>query len=134
MRRKYDFRNKKSFIIILVLSIAIISVFSLFIYKYSKASKIEYLIEAGSVLQDVDKNYLSVDADATLKIRWNGSYYLIYNEEKINLGKKVIVYNTITGSMKLYGTFYEIGNDGKIIENRDETILANTLYRLIYKT
>ena len=81
MRRKYDFRNKKSFIIILVLSIAIISVFSLFIYKYSKASKIEYLIEAGSVLQDIDKNYLSVDADATLKIRWNGSYPLEEEQE-----------------------------------------------------
>ena len=78
---KDDFRNKKSFIIILVLFIAIVSVFSLFIYKYSKASKIEYLIEAGSVIQDIDKNYLSIDADATLKIRWNGNYYLVYNED-----------------------------------------------------
>ena len=101
MRRKYDIRNKKSFIIILILSIAIISVFSLFIYKYSKASKIEYVIESGSVLQDVNKNYISIDDDALLKIRWNDSYYLIYKEEKINLGKKVIVYNTITGGMKL---------------------------------
>ena len=133
MRRKYDIRNKKSFIIILILSIAIISVFSLFIYKYSKASKIEYVIESGTVLQDVDKNYISVDDDALLKIRWNDSYYLVYNDEKINLGKKVIAYNTITGSMKLYGTFYEIASDGKIVENKNETILANTTDCKFYK-
>lgn len=132
-RRKYDIRNKKNFIIILVLSIAIVCVFSLFIYKYSKASKIEYMIEAGSVLQDVNKNYISLDDDAILKVRWDDSYYLIYNEEKINLGKKVIAFNTITGQMKLYGTFYEIADDGKIIENKKETILDHTNEAKFYK-
>ena len=57
-RRKYDIKNKRSFIIIIILSIIIVGVFSLFIYKYTKTSRIEYLIESGSVLQDVDKNYL----------------------------------------------------------------------------
>ena len=132
-RRKYDIKNKRSFIIILVLSVFIVGIFSLFIYKYSSASKIEYLIESGSVLQDVDKNYLTIDDDAKLKIRWNGNYYLVYNDEKINLGKKVITYNTITGGMKLYGTFYEIQNDGKIIENKNETVLANTTQPKFYK-
>ena len=132
-RRKYDLKNKRSFIIILVLSIAVIGIFSLFIYKYSKASKIEYVIESGSVLQDIEKNYINVDDDAILKIRWDGSYYLIYNDEKINLGNKVITYNTITGGMKLYGTFYEIASDGKIIENKNETVLANTTDTKFYK-
>ena len=132
-RRKYDIKNKRSFIIILILAIAIVGIFSLFIYNYSKASKIEYVIESGSVLQDVEKNYVTVDDDATLKVRWNGNYYLEYNDEKINLGKKVIVYNTIQGSMKLYGTFYEISNDGKIIENKNETILENTTKPKFYK-
>lgn len=132
-RRKYDVKNKRSFIIILVLSIIIVCIFSLFIYKYSKASKIEYVIESGSVLQDVEKNYISIDDDAVLKIRWNDSYYLEYNDEKINLGKKVIAYNTITGGMKLYGTFYEIDNDGKVIENKNETILPNTTDCKFYK-
>ena len=132
-RRKYDIRNKKNFIIILVLSVAIVCVFSLFIYKYSKVSKIEYAIDAGSVLQDVNKNYISLDNDAILKVRWDDSYYLVYENNKINLDKKVIVFNTITGQMKLYGTFYEIASDGKIIENRNETILANTNETRFYK-
>ena len=132
-RRKYDVKNKRSFIIIIILSVVIVGIFSLFIYKYSKTSKIEYIIEAGSVLQDVEKNYLTVDDDASLKIRWNGNYYLVYNDEKINLGKKVIVYNTITGGMKLYGTFYEIVSDGKIVEYKNENILENTTESRFYK-
>ena len=132
-RRKYDVKNKRNFIIILVLSIAVIGIFSLFIYKYSKASKIEYVVESGSVLQDVLKNYITIDDDAILKVRWDGDYYLIYDDKKIDLGNKVIAYNTITGGMKLYGSFYEINNDGKIIENRNETVLENTTDSKFYK-
>ena len=77
-RRKYDIKNKRSFIIILILSIAVIGIFSLFIYNYTKIAKIEYKIESGSVLQDVDKNYMTIDDDAVLKIGWNDNYYLLY--------------------------------------------------------
>jgi len=132
-RRKYDIKNKRSFIIILILSIAVIGIFSLFIYKYSKASKIEYIIESGTVLQDVLKNYITIDDDAVLKVRWDGDYYLVYDDKKIDLSNKVIAYNTITGGMRLYGNFYEINGDGKIIENRNETILENTTDSRFYK-
>ena len=132
-RRKYDIKNKRSFIIIVILSIVIIGIFSLFIYKYSKTSSIEYTIDSGTILQDVLKNYITVDDDAKLKIRWNGNYYLEYNDEKISLGKKVIAYNTVTGGMKLYGTFYEILSDGKIIENKNETVLHNTTEAKFFK-
>ena len=132
-RRKYDVKNKRSFIIIVILAIAVIGIFSLFIYKYTKASKIQYVIESGSILQDVKKNYITVDDDAVLKIRWDDNYYLVYNDKKIDLGNKVIVFNTITGGMKLYGTFYEINSDGKIVENRNETVLANTTDDKFYK-
>ena len=133
MRRKYDIRNKRSFLIISILSIAVIVVFSLFIYKYLHTSKIEYIIEAGSVVQDVNKNYISIEEDAILKKRWNDSYYLIYQDNKINLGKNVVAYNTISGKMQLYGTFYEIEETGKIVLNKDETILANTTVPKFYK-
>lgn len=133
MKRKYDMRNKRSFIFIAVLMVAIIGIFSLFIYKYTSVSKISYKIDAGSVIQDVMKNYIVVDEDAVLKIRWNERYYLEYQGEKINLGKKVIVYNTITGSLRLYGSFYEINSEGKVIENTKETILPNTTDCKFYK-
>ena len=47
MRRKYDMRNKKSFLIIIILAILVVGVFSLFIYRYNKASKIEYILQEG---------------------------------------------------------------------------------------
>ena len=132
-RRKYDGKNKRSFIIILILSVLVVVIFSLFIYNYTKIAKIEYKIESGSVLQDVDKNYMTIDDDAVLKIRWNGNYYLNYNKEKIALGKKLISYNTITGGMKLYGNFYEIASDGKVIEHKNETVLENLTETKFYK-
>lgn len=133
MRRKWDIRNKKSFVVILIVVIVVLAVFSLFIYEYRQADKIEYKIENGEILQDINNNYLEVNEDAVLKKRWNDNYYLIYQDKKINFGKRVIVYNTISGEMRLYGTFYEIREDGKIIDNKKETILENTTDTKFYK-
>ena len=133
MRRKYDLRNKRNFVIILILSIAVIAIFSLFIYKYKKASVIAYPIDTDSVVQDDSKDYIDVSSDATLRIRWNDNYYLEYQNKKINLSKRVIVYNKITGEMKLYGNFYEIDKNGKIIQNKGETVLKNTTNTKFFK-
>ena len=133
MRRKYDIRNKKSFVIILLVVIIVIAIFSLFIYEYKQADKIEYKIDNGSVIQDTNGNYLEINEDAILKKRWNDNYYLVYQDKKINFGKKLVIYNTITGKMKLYGTFYEIKEDGKIVDNKNETVLDNVTDTKFYK-
>lgn len=133
MRRKYDIRNKRNFIIILIISIIIVGIFSLFIYKYKQAGKVEYNIKTGCIVQDDKKNFIDVEEDAKLKVRWNGNYYLIYQDNKISLGKKVIVFDTISGSMKLYGKYHEIKEDGKIVENTKETTIANTTDTRFYK-
>ena len=133
MRRKYDIRNKRNFIIILILSIVIIGIFSLFIYKYKHTSKVEYIVNTGSILQDNNKNYVNIEADAVLRMRWNGNYYLVYNDKQFSLGKKVIVYDTISDNIRLYGKYYEINSDGKIVENNDETVLSNKGATKFYK-
>ena len=133
MRRKYDIRNKRTFIIILILSIAIIGIFSLFIYKYKQAGKIEYAVNTGSIIQDNSKNYIEISEDALLKTRWNGSYYLIYQDKNVSLGKKVVVFDTVSDSIKIYGKFYEITEGGKIIEHKDETVLRNVTDTKFYK-
>ena len=133
MRRKYDIRNKRTFIIILILSIIIIGIFSLFIYKYKHAGKIEYNVSTGSIVQDNNKNYVEIMEDAILKVRWNGNYYLLYQDKKINLGKKVIVYDTISKGIKLYGKLYEITESGKIVEHTNETNIRNTSDAKFYK-
>ena len=133
MRRKYDLRNKRNFIIILVIAVIIIGIFSLFIYKYKQAGKIAYNIKTGSIIQDDKKNYMNIEDDATLKVRWNGNYYIVYQGNKTTLGKKVMVFDTITNSMKLYGKYHEIQEDGKIVQIDGETLLANTTDTKFYK-
>lgn len=133
MRRKYDERNKKNFIIIIILAILVVGVFSLFIYRYKHTSKIEYSVLADSIVIDTQKNKIEVVTDAKMKVRWNDYYYLDYQDNKINLSKNVIVYNKITGEFKLYGTFYEIDENGKIIINNNETILNNASDTKFYK-
>ena len=73
MRRKYDLRNKRTFIIILILSIIIIGIFSLFIYKYKHAEKVEYKVGVGSIVQDNDKNYCEITDEALLKVKCSGN-------------------------------------------------------------
>lgn len=131
--RKYNMKNKRSFIIILILSILVVCIFSLFIYKYINTSKLEYSVDVDVVIQDTNQNYINTEDESILKVRWDGTYYLEYNKEKTTLSNKVITYNTITGGMKLYGKFYEIESDGKVIENKNETILANTTDCKFYK-
>lgn len=131
--RKYNMKNKRSFIVILILAILIVCIFSLFIYKYINTSKLEYNVDVDVVLQDINQNYININDDAVLKVRWDGTYYLIYNDEKTTLSNRVITYNNITGEMKLYGKFYEIMSDGKVVENKDETVLSNTSNCKFYK-
>ena len=126
MRRKYDLRNKRNFMIIMILMILIVVIFSLFIYKYRHAAKIVYTISSDSILQDENKNFITVNSDSALKVRWNGNYYLVYQDSKVNLGKKVIAYNMVTGKIKLYGKMYEIDASGKINATEGETELATT--------
>ena len=132
-RRKYDMKNKRSFIVIIILSILVIGIFSLFIYRYIKTAKIEYVVDAETVLQDVDKNYLTLDDDGILRVRWDNTYYLDYLDERITLGKKIVAYNSVANEVRLYGSFYEIQSDGKIIENKNETKLSNVSDTKFYK-
>lgn len=133
MRRKFDIRNKRSFIVIMVLAIVFIIIFSLFIVKYTNSLKVGYVVETSSVLNDSEGNTLVLSEDATLKVKWNGNYYLKYQDKNINLGKKVIIYNEVTGRITLYGVFYKIDGDGNVTTLKDETVIDNSTNTGFYK-
>ena len=126
-------KNKRNFIIILIIAIITIVVFSLFLSKYLKMSKIEYNVEAGSMVLDVDKNYINVLEDAKIRVKWNGNYYLKYDNKNINLGDNSISYNDLTGEITLYGTVYKITSDGKVITYNNETVIPNSTDTSFYK-
>ena len=133
MRRKFDIRNKRSFIVIMVLAIVFIIIFSLFIVKYTNSLKVGYVVETSSVLNDSEGNTLVLSEDATLKVKWNGNYYLKYQDKNINLGKKVIIYNEVTGRITLYGVFYKIDGEGNVTTLKDETVIDNSTNTGFYK-
>lgn len=133
MKREYDNKNKRNIVIIMVLSLLVIGIFSLFIYRYMKSLRVSYEISAGSVVQDIKKNYVAVDIDSELKIRWNDNYYLMYQDKQVDLGKKVISYNTITGQMNLYGSVYKILDNGQVLKTEGETVLENVTQTSFYK-
>ena len=133
MRRKFDIRNKRSFIVIMVLAIVFIIIFSLFIIKYTNSLKVGYVVETSSVLNDSEGNTLVLSEDATLKVKWNGNYYLKYQDKNINLGKKVIIYNEVTGRITLYGVFYKIDGEGNVTTLKDETVIDNSTNTGFYK-
>ena len=126
-------KNKRNFIIILIITIITIVVFSLFLSKYLKMSKIEYDVKAGSVVLDANKNYISVLDDSKIKVKWNGNYYLVYGNKNINLGNSSISYNELTGEITLYGTVYKITEDGKVITYNNETVIPNSTDTSFYK-
>lgn len=123
--RKYDKRNKIYMLIVMVSSVILIVIFSFFIKKVITNGSLVYTIDAGSIMYDNDKNVLKTDEDATLKIKWNDMYYLMYKEEMHSLGKNAIIYNTMKSQMNLYGKYYEVTSLGedKVIIHEDETIV-----------
>ena len=123
--RKYDKKNKIYMGIIMIFSIILIIIFSLFIAKVISNGKIEYYLDNGSILYDKDKNLIRIDDEAVLKIKWNDQYYLNYQDDVDLLGTNPIVYNPTKNVMQLYGTFYEVTSLGedKVIVHKDETIV-----------
>lgn len=123
--RKYDKKNKIYMGIIMIFSIILIIIFSLFIAKVISNGRIEYYLDNGSILYDKDKNLIRIDDEAVLKIKWNDQYYLNYQDDVDLLGTNPIVYNPTKNVMQLYGIFYEVTSLGedKVIVNRDETIV-----------
>jgi len=71
MRREYNLKNKINFVVIGVLSILIIIIFSLFIIKFVSIKKVEYSLNKGTVLFDVDYNKLNIDKSVIMKLKWN---------------------------------------------------------------
>ena len=119
MRREYNLKNKINFIVIGVLSVLIIIIFSLFIVKFISIKKIEYSLDKGIIIFDVDKNRVSIDKNTIMRLKWNGNYYLDYSDNEVILGRRVIAYNEFTKTVDLYGKFYEINDNGKVNITKD---------------
>ncbi len=131
--RKYDGKNKKFIGIILAIAFVIIVIFSFFLKKVIDIGKIEYTISSGSVVFDADKNKIEITKDTKLKVKWSGNYYLLDDDEMINLTDHAVVYDTSNGNLMLYGKYYEVLNTGDVNILKDENIIESSVKSHFYK-
>lgn len=131
--RKYDSKNKRNIGIIIGVCIIFAVIFSFFLIKEIKLSKIKYELEASTVLFDIDKNNILLNSTGEIKKKWNKKYYLTYEDEQYNVGTHVIAFNNTRNSLSLYGEFYEVKSNSEVEITKEETILNNLGISKFYK-
>lgn len=131
--RKYDLRNKRSFLIVGIIAIIHIVIFSFFIYKFIKIGNVEYKLDSGTVIMDNNNDSMVLKENATLKMKWTGNYYLKFDDSKKEevLSPNVISYDD--GKIYLYGKFFEVRNKDDIVITKDETKIDNISTPRFYK-
>ena len=131
--RKYDLRNRRSFLIVGIIAIILIVIFSFFIYKFIKIGNVEYKLDSGTVIMDNNNDSMVLKENATLKMKWTGNYYLKFDDSKKEevLSPNVISYDD--GKIYLYGKFFEVRNNDDIVITKDETKIDNISTPRFYK-
>lgn len=131
--RKYDGKNKRNIGIIIGICILFAVIFSYFLIKEIKISKIRYELEKSTVLFDIDKNTILLNDTGIIKKKWGKKYFLIYEDEQHDIGTHVIAFNNNEVSLYLYGEFYQINRNSEVEITKEETILNNLGISRFYK-
>lgn len=125
MQKQKTKMNGKMFLILTLIIIAVIALFTYFIYMFTKYDKTEYDVAVGSVLYNSDLEYIKVTGDAYITQKFDRNYYL-YEEKngditREKLGKNAAVFNESDMYMYIYGTAYQILASGDVDTLSGET-------------
>ena len=131
--RKYNSKTKKTIIIVMILCVGIVVIFSLFLKKSIDIGKTVYSVSSGSVLFDKDENMITTSDNGTLRIKWGGDYYLIYNDKNYDLGSHSVIYDSNSGDISLYGKFYQVNKTGKVDTIKGENKIKSSVNSKFYK-
>jgi len=125
MQKQKPKMNGKMFIILTLIIIAVIGLFTYFIYVFTKYDKTEYEVAVGSVLYNSDLEYIKVTGDAYITQKFDRNYYLYEKKNgettREKLGKNTVVYNESDMYMYIYGTVYQILSSGDVDTLSGET-------------
>ena len=131
--RKYDGKMKKTMIIIGVLFVGIVIIFSLFLKKAIDVGKTAYVVASNSVMFDKDLNMITTVNDGTIRVKWAGDYYLLYDDKEYDLGTHSVVYHANNGDISLYGKYYEVNSDGEVKTIKGENNIKSSVNSKFYK-
>ena len=131
--RKYNSKTKKTIIIVMILCVGIVVIFSLFLKKSIDIGKTVYSVSSGSILFDKNENMITTSSSGTLRIKWGGDYYLIYDDKNYDLGSHSVIYDSNSGDISLYGKFYQVNKTGKVDTIKGENKIKSSVNSRFYK-
>lgn len=120
--RKLGKKNKISFGIFTVVVVLVIAVFTYGVIRVLSYEKEEYELSAGSVMYDENNSFISLADASIMNLKWNGKYYVTLGDKtSYTLGEEAIIYNSSDYRMYLYGTFYQVFENGKVEKKTGQT-------------
>ena len=133
--RKLGIKNRKLFILLVVLVLLAISLFSYFIFYSSHMEAEEYTLAEKSVLYDINNNYLSLETSSVLKKAFDGNYYIetSLGEDNYKIGKNAVVYNSSDYQMYIYGVAYQVYEDGSVRKTEKQETIVKSNGPFFYK-
>lgn len=128
--------NKQNKTYILALSLLCLIVFLgviYFIVYKVKDLNIKYDVEKNSVTFNSEDEIVSISESSYAKKNLLGSYYLVLNDEKVNLGTNPVIYNKESNHVQMLGTYYEVLASGEVKKHKGQTEVSTLASSYIFK-
>lgn len=131
--RKLDNKNKAYIFSLLSLTLIIFILIVIFISYQIRQMNIKYEIKASSYVYNVNSELKYIESDTYAKKNLFNKYYIIGEDEKINIGNSALVFNDKSKEITLLGTFYEIGKSGNVNKIKGYTQINSTAIARVLK-
>lgn len=129
--------NMFLYIVFVVATVIIITVFILFFNVFSKIDKRIYDVNIGSIAFDDNFNYIKTEGTSQISQKLDGMYYIFEEKEgkqyKYKVGNQAIIYNASDNNLLLYGKAYQVMNDGSVVTVEGETKIPKLGNTKFYK-
>ena len=131
--RKLDKKNKTFVIALSALTILVLTVIIGFIIVKIGKTTIKYNLLSGSYVYNSSKELVSIKENTYAKRNVFDNYYVVLDNEKVNVGSKPVFYNERTRGLKLLGMFYEIAKNGEVTKYSGETSIDSVNTPRLFK-
>lgn len=119
-------KNKVLFAVFILIILLIVFILVLSVYNTKENKNVEeYKISLNNAIYDKEFSYIFLKNDAVLKREWDGNYYLYENSnsKKYELGTEPVLYDKSKNQVTLYGTVYQIYENGETVQKTEKTVI-----------
>lgn len=130
--RKLNTKNKTYILALSFLVLLILVVVGIFIFNKIKDMNIRYDIDASSYVYNSKNELLHLNKTYAKKDLL-GTYYVMDDDSKIEIGKTATILRKNTKEVQLLGNYYEIKDNGEIDKLSGENIVSSVIKPHYYK-